>query len=1089
MNKRLSKTINIVYSNIQGFVGKKDSISEIIESLDCDVCLLAETMTTNVKIEGMKCITSKESIGQNVAMILRGKVNGLPALKLYEPNDTVDMMGIRLELAKNNYKRIYTAHMKQLSTNSRDSIRDQFFEIAHQFKQAALCKEGMILICDANVHIGREIPGCQDVQDWAGAEMLHMIREEGLHLLNSEKLCEGIVTRVDPRNGTKSTLDLAICNEFMIAEVQKMCIDETEMYRPTKYVGKKVTKTDHNSIIINIKVNKIASKLNESYLNTKCQEGAVIFKEEIDNAELDDIFINAENMDDDYGKLTKVWNETLKRSFKTVKRSKNRTVGVDSEIKELMLKEREVKGEWKVGVEKQEKLDQIREEISKKISVNLEKSTKEKIDNIAKSKCPQAEVFKIRKSIRKSESMDFPLKDMNGNVRVSKQGIDQVISDHFNKVFKQNPVARGWEEYWKTVDEIYQNISEKEKEIDLVEPPTFAEISSIVDNLDVKKSVQGDMSINLIKLAGESFKAIIYRCVNACFDSNQIPEEFRIEKMVLLYKQKGKLDEMDNYRGIFLRVIILTVYQKWLYMKAAPIVDKNGSKFAFGGRKGKSRMEALLIVKLIQDHARWTGEQIILKFLDVEKFFDSMNYKRCLIDLHASGVNGKYWKAYEEINKRKKCIPYVPSGPCSAIEVENVFVQGSTDAVLVAWNHMDTLNKKEKDVWSKNCSIQGTELDALTFVDDIMEIIKRQYDLILSSARVEVFQGETCLRFKPPKCKIIVMNKMEEIMDVIGQTLLEIVELHKYLGTLISSDGTRREEFKSKMKEANSVCNEIVQILKMTELSTIRLKYVTLLSNACVNSKVKDGCAVWDQLDENQRKIINDVKIKMMKRILEMPYSTPTSAIKYEMGVTDMYLEVEMERIMLMCEVMKKDGSVAKELLQTMQEKRVPGFCTDLEMALQLFGLDVNDEILSKDKKVIRETLKGKIVEMESKQLAVRMLEESKCDRLLLNGYMFDGRMKKYLVELPFEEARAVFMLRCRMFPTKDNFRGRWGTECTYCHSPETDMHIFACAGYSDLLKGTTFDIFMNLNTNMEALSVAAKCLLKVKERLELNNC
>ena len=146
----------------------------------------------------------------------------------------------------------------------------------------------------------------------------------------------------------------------------------------------------------------------------------------------------------------------------------------------------------------------------------------------------------------------------------------------------------------------------------------------------------------------------------------------------------------------------------------------------------------------------------------------------------------------------------------------------------------------------------------------------------------------------------------------------------------------------------------------------------------------------------------------------------------------------------------------------------------------------MNNEILSKNKKVIRETLKGKIVEMESKQLAVRMLEESKCDRLLLNGYMFDGRMKKYLVELPFEEARAVFMLRCRMFPTKDNFRGRWGTECTYCHSPETDMHIFACAGYSDLLKGTTFDIFMNLNTDMEALSVAAKCLLKVKERLEV---
>merc|ERR1712062_788969 len=219
-----------------------------------------------------------------------------------------------------------------------------------------------------------------------------------------------------------------------------------------------------------------------------------------------------------------------------------------------------------------------------------------------------------------------------------------------------------------------------------------------------------------------------------------------------------------------------------------------------------------------------------------------------------------------------------------------------------------------------------------------------------------------------------------------------------YLGTIISSDGTRTSEFKSKMKETNSVCNEIVQILKMTELSSVRLRYVILLANACVNSKIKDGCAVWDCLDETQKKTMNDVKIKMMKRGLAMPYSTPTNAIKYEMGVTDMYLEVEMERIMLMCDVLKKDGSVAKELLQTMQAKHVPGFCTDLDLALQVFSLDINDKVFLKDKKVIRETLKKKIIEMES----------------------------------------------------------RWGTECTYCRCPETDMHLFACAGYRDLLNGIT---------------------------------
>ena len=55
----------------------------------------------------------------------------------------------------------------------------------------------------------------------------------------------------------------------------------------------------------------------------------------------------------------------------------------------------------------------------------------------------------------------------------------------------------------------------------------------------------------------------------------------------------------------------LTIYQKWVYSKAAPIADQNGSDTAFGGRKGKSAMSPLLIIKLIQDHAVWTKEQLI----------------------------------------------------------------------------------------------------------------------------------------------------------------------------------------------------------------------------------------------------------------------------------------------------------------------------------------------------------------------------------------------------------------------------------------------------------------------------------------------
>ena len=232
----------------------------------------------------------------------------------------------------------------------------------------------------------------------------------------------------------------------------------------------------------------------------------------------------------------------------------------------------------------------IRSEIGESIAENLRLEMEDKLDRVKKASCPQAEVFKIRKQYKKSIPMDFPLKDINGKIRVTRAGVDEVITDHFNKVFQQNGVPDGWENYWECVDKIYDKLSVDEA-TNVKSGPIFSEISDIIDDLDKNKAVYGSMRIDLVKLGDQNLKRVIYMCVSACFESGSIPDEFRLEKMVLLYKNKGKLDELDNYRGIFLRLLILTIYQKWLYTKTSPIVNENGSDAAFGGRKWRGSIQ------------------------------------------------------------------------------------------------------------------------------------------------------------------------------------------------------------------------------------------------------------------------------------------------------------------------------------------------------------------------------------------------------------------------------------------------------------------------------------------------------------------
>ena len=89
----VSDTLTVMYANIQGFTGKKTSLQYTMKSLEADIVLLSETMTRKVSLPGCQCIIPKSSVGQNVAILLSGKICSCSKMKLYEPNETVNMIG------------------------------------------------------------------------------------------------------------------------------------------------------------------------------------------------------------------------------------------------------------------------------------------------------------------------------------------------------------------------------------------------------------------------------------------------------------------------------------------------------------------------------------------------------------------------------------------------------------------------------------------------------------------------------------------------------------------------------------------------------------------------------------------------------------------------------------------------------------------------------------------------------------------------------------------------------------------------------------------------------------------------------------
>ena len=74
-----------------------------------------------------------------------------------------------------------------------------------------------------------------------------------------------------------------------------------------------------------------------------------------------------------------------------------------------------------------------------------------------------------------------------------------------------------------------------------------------------------------------------------------------------------------------------------------------------------------------------------------------------------------------------------------SIEVSEVFLQGSCDAMIMAWNLVDAVNKSQYFL-DPVVVINGVKIPRILFVDDMLEIIKSFAELKISNVGNEVFE-------------------------------------------------------------------------------------------------------------------------------------------------------------------------------------------------------------------------------------------------------------------------------------------------------------------------------------------------------------
>merc|ERR1711915_1046960 len=152
------------------------------------------------------------------------------------------------------------------------------------------------------------------------------------------------------------------------------------MGRLTKYKGKEIKETDHNTIIIETNdTRQIQNKDKKVKWNTKNKEGWKIYKEITENNAALDGTWRGDDIEKEWENWNKIVNKILKESLGNIRISDKNRQGIDNKVREMMEEKRKIRKETNNMNDTEnknlliERRKEIEDKIKKKINENEEK--------------------------------------------------------------------------------------------------------------------------------------------------------------------------------------------------------------------------------------------------------------------------------------------------------------------------------------------------------------------------------------------------------------------------------------------------------------------------------------------------------------------------------------------------------------------------------------------------------------------------------------------------------------------------------------------------------------------------------------------
>ena len=254
---------------------------------------------------------------------------------------------------------------------------------------------------------------------------------------------------------------------------------------------------------------------------------------------------------------------------------------------------------------------------------------------------------------------------------------------------------------------------------------------------------------------------------------------------------------------------------------------------------------------------------------------------------------------------------------------------------------------------------------------------------------------------------------------------MEKVSQDKYLGGIVSDKYDNQKKVEYAKSKGISATSAIMGILNEVSFGHHYFEIAVLLRESLFINTILFNIETWYNITEHELNELESVDRILLRRIMNVPFSTPTALLYLELGIIPLRHIIQAKRIMFLRYIMTRQENdlLNKFLKAQIREPTKNDWCLTVKKDLETFDFDNDFEIV---KDFSKETLSSEIKKScRSKAFDDLLLKKegySKGNNLEYGELKMRSYLKSEFINS--NDAKTIFKFRSRMLNVKNNFRG-----------------------------------------------------------------